>query len=195
MLNDKQIFIIERVYSHPLARRTPIFLSYMQGSVVSKNISCVTDIFQEDMRKCEPSNNDVLDFQFNLESRSRISNNIDICFNSSMQRNLQKLSEIALLKENWNGYGAKPISHFVLKRAESIIREIIEQPDLFPTADDSIQIEYEKSNGAYLEIQITNKESYEVFLMEEENSDGQTFFIDATIKEINEQVKKFYAAR
>lgn len=116
MINDKQNFVIERVYSHPISRRTTLFLSsdYIQG-IFSQNIYCVPDVFQEGMLKHRPSNN-VLDFQFSLESYSKSSNNIDVYFNSSMQRNLQKLSKIALLGENWNGYGAKPVSPFVLRQ-------------------------------------------------------------------------------
>ena len=195
MLNDEQNILVERVYSPSLSKITaPLFLGRWSNCIVllPQNSALVTKVFQCNIEQAMSCN--AGDVRLNFDFYSQSMTNVDVRFNSLMQRNLQKLSEIASFGENWNGYGAKPISSSILKRTERIIRGIFEQPDLFPTADDSIQMEYEKENGAYLEIQITDSKVYEVFLMKDENSDGKTFFIDASIQAINEQVKKFYAA-
>lgn len=120
--------------------------------------------------------------------------NIDLQFTQAMQINLDKLKEIALFKENWNGYGAKPLSESVIKRAEDVIRGVCIQPRLFPTADNTIQMEYEKTSGAYLEIQITSDEVYEVFFMPDKDSEGEESLIDAQVENVNKEIEKFYAS-
>ena len=128
-------------------------------------------------------------------TKSLDSVSIAISYTASMHRNLAKLEHFASLKENWNGYGAKPFSRKLLDTAEGIIRGLSRQPEIFPTADDSIQMEYEKVDGGYLEIQLTDSDLYDVFLMECEDSEGENFSIKADIKSINEQVRKFYASK
>ena len=142
-----------------------------------------------------PDNIRSIDERVIFEGTKRPANsNITLFFSDSLQRNLDKLERFALFQENWNGYGAKPFSKTLLSRAENLIRGLSTQPELFPTADDSIQIEYDKEGGGYLEIQITDNDSYDVFVMENEDSEGENFRIEADVKFINEQVKKFYAS-
>ena len=86
-------------------------------------------------------------------------------FNDIMINNLKLIDDIGKLDDNWDGYDAPG---FVVK--ESLIRfckEIVSclgfnQPSIFPTARKSIQMEYEKNNGEYLEFEILeiNKISY-----------------------------------
>lgn len=49
---------------------------------------------------------------------------------------------------------SKSISHKVVMKAESILAKLKIQPIVFETYRDSIQFEYEKSNGDYLELEI-----------------------------------------
>ena len=73
---------------------------------------------------------------------------------SKMDKNLATISNIRNLKENWNGYGAKVFSGELCDFLEKIIKELDEkiQPKVFPTGRGSIQIECERNNGEYLEI-------------------------------------------
>lgn len=66
-----------------------------------------------------------------------------------MDENLERLWEISRLEENWNGYGAKPISQIILDRAEIIIRNVSVQPEIFPTGRGSIQMQYELPDKSY----------------------------------------------
>ncbi len=142
-----------------------------------------------------PDNIRSIDERVIFEGTERPANsNITLFFSDSLQRNLDKLERFSLFQENWNGYGAKPFSKTLLSRAENLIRGLSKQPELFPTADDSIQMEYDKEGGGYLEIQITDDDSYDVFVMENEDSEGENFRIEADVKFVNEQVKKFYAS-
>ena len=61
--------------------------------------------------------------------------------------NLTKLTQIAMLNDNWDGYGAEPIPYSTLSRVKHLIHALHVQPEIFPTASGTIQIEYEKDNG------------------------------------------------
>ena len=66
----------------------------------------------------------------------------------------KKFINIRGFENNWNGYGAEPIPEVTIKRAEKIARLLNNQKmSIFPTAGDSIQIEF-NDNGIYLEIQV-----------------------------------------
>lgn len=77
--------------------------------------------------------------------------------------NMRKLTQIALLKNNWDGYGASPLTRDTIYSAQRLIRALHVQPEIFPTAAGSIQIEYEKDNGDYLELQFTGQGFCEAF--------------------------------
>lgn len=77
--------------------------------------------------------------------------------------NSMKLAQIAMLNDNWDGYGAEHIPYDTLHRAQHLIHALHVQPEIFPTASGAIQIEYEKDNGDYLEFQFTGEGACEVF--------------------------------
>ena len=71
----------------------------------------------------------------------------------SKQDCFDKLEEISELKENWNGYGAKSIDKDLINECWYIVNQLFVCPEIFPTADNSIQLEYD-SDEAYIEIEI-----------------------------------------
>lgn len=75
---------------------------------------------------------------------------------------IHKLYEIATLDENWNGYGAHPIDFDVVMNAFGMLFMLNHPPFISPTANQSIQMEYEKSNGDYFEMEIF-KDHIEVY--------------------------------
>lgn len=71
-----------------------------------------------------------------------------------LQKNNQiKLTHIFDLKDDWNGYGAKPIPPSIIYKCASLMNELVCQPKIYPTGRESIQFEYEKDNGEYLEFE------------------------------------------
>lgn len=72
----------------------------------------------------------------------------------TVSENLERLSEFAGLTRGWNGYDAESLDVKVIERAKMIIHRLKEQPEVYPTANSSIQLEYELSNGGYLEFEI-----------------------------------------
>ncbi|MFZ2727701.1 MAG: hypothetical protein WAX77_15725 [Methylococcaceae bacterium] len=69
---------------------------------------------------------------------------------------LMRIDEIQSLKENWNGYGANTIPFSVINSAKNFIfyiKDLSEFISVFPTARQSIQIEFDR-NGIYCEAEI-----------------------------------------
>ena len=71
-----------------------------------------------------------------------------------LKENLDKLNTIADFKDDWNGYRAIHFSSELINKAKNILLNLHEQPDLFPTGRQSIQLEYHSTNGNYLEFEI-----------------------------------------
>lgn len=70
--------------------------------------------------------------------------------------NINTVLDFKKLPSNWNGNGAEQFSDKVVDSALKVLNSPLlkYQPDVFPTGRKSIQLEYEKSNGHYLEIEI-----------------------------------------
>lgn len=77
----------------------------------------------------------------------------------ALQKNYQVIESIKKLEENWNDNHANPFSPNLIRKVAGIISVLKVQPQIFPTARNSIQLEYEKENGDYLEFEI-----YEEFI-------------------------------
>lgn len=104
------------------------------------------------------------------------------------QRNFEKLRQISMLGENWNGYGAEPFSPELIIKMCRVLNNLHIQPEIFPTALGSIQLEYEKNNGNYLEIQVTEEDKCSVF----ELIDNQVKNFNVSVTELNRLVDEFY---
>ena len=102
--------------------------------------------------------------------------------------NFNKLHEYSQLEYNWNDNGAEPFDKELINLAWKKINELEIQPKVFPTAGDSIQFEYEKGNGDYLEFQIC-EDKIEVFKIIDKNEEEFNTSID---DDINNIVNKFH---
>ncbi len=68
--------------------------------------------------------------------------------------NLQLLESFKHLQDDWNGYGAKAFSKAFIERIKEIVSGLDKSPKIFPTGRNSVQLEYEKDNGDYLEFEV-----------------------------------------
>ncbi|WP_294428065.1 hypothetical protein [uncultured Treponema sp.] len=112
-------------------------------------------------------------------------------FSPALRANLSKLEEIKALRKNWNGNNSKPISKKIIKKAKTLIIDLEKQPQIFPTANDSIQIEYDGENNSYLELQITKKNKLSYYKVDK-NGVESTGFIRFSPVELNNLVGVFY---
>ena len=74
-----------------------------------------------------------------------------------LDANLERLSNMSLLEDNWNSYGAPKISPLVIDHVRSFLLRLPNdrQPDVaVPTGRGTVQLEYEDTEGKYLELDI-----------------------------------------
>ena len=116
---------------------------------------------------------------------------IEKTFSPELRRNLLKLEEIKTLKRNWNGNKAKPIPRKIINKTKTLIINLDKQPQIFPTANDSIQIEYDGINNSYLEVLVTKKSSLEFYKVDRlgEEKNGS---IPVSSFALNELIEEFY---
>ena len=105
--------------------------------------------------------------------------------------NLKKLEAIALLQDNWNSNGAKAFSTSLISKVRNIIVFLKIQPEIFPTACESLQLEYDKHDGSHMEIELTESEDAEVFVVDNMGRES-IINIQASIEIINKVVNDFY---
>ena len=56
---------------------------------------------------------------------------------------LEAIEVIRGLEDNWNNNGAKPFSEKLINKAINLVNELTPTPEVFPTACNSIQLEWE----------------------------------------------------
>ena len=108
----------------------------------------------------------------------------------NLSNTLIKLAQIATLKNNWDGYGAEPLPRDTLYMALCLIPALHVQPEIFPTANGSIQFEFDKDNGDYLEFQFTGKGTCEVFRISGNNE--EYFTSQDNTSSVNALIDDFY---
>ncbi len=66
----------------------------------------------------------------------------------------RRIDSIAKLKDDWNGYGATPFSSAVVGNARALVSLLPCKAKVFPTAQSSIQFEFDTVPGKYLEVEV-----------------------------------------
>lgn len=105
--------------------------------------------------------------------------------------NLKKLKEIAMLQDNWNANGAEAFSVGLISKVRNIIVFLEIQPEVFPTACGSLQLEYDKQDGSHMEIELTESDNAEIFVVDSMGCESIRT-IRASIEVINKVVSEFY---
>jgi hypothetical protein len=104
-------------------------------------------------------------------------------------KSILRILEIEKLQDNWNCNGATSFSKEILSLAKTIIFQLSVQPQIFPTARDSIQFEYENAVGDYLEFELFDDGQLKMFSF---SRSGRTETSYIAIGEMNEVVNRFY---
>ena len=60
----------------------------------------------------------------------------------TLEENLIKLDSFKELKKDWNGYGAEPFNEEHIEKVKFLVSLLKIQPDIYPTARNSIQLEF-----------------------------------------------------
>ena len=96
--------------------------------------------------------------------------------------------EIEALDDNWNHNGAKHFSKELIEKCEKLLPDFHIAPAIFPTAAESIQMEWDNVKGDYLEIEVFQDRCV-VF---KRYNDGNCSGYEATDKELKNIVKDFF---
>ena len=97
--------------------------------------------------------------------------------------NLTKLHDYSDLEDNWDCDGAKAFSKELIDLARGKIILLDTQPKVFPTMRESIQFEYEKEDGDYLEFEIY-EDRIEVFRIIDEHEEEFKLSVDENLNKI-----------
>jgi hypothetical protein len=144
-------------------------------------------------RKSESTTTDwIIDIESritNLEGRNEEVNNEK----KQLRINVDILSEIGQLQNNWNQYGADKFKQELIFKCLKIINhtDLQFQPEIFPTAQHSIQFEYEPDDNHYLELEIFEERIKLYLRVNSEIRKMSNLTTDETIKEINEFQSRF----
>ncbi len=60
----------------------------------------------------------------------------------TLEENLMKLDSFKELENDWNGYGAEPFNEEHIEKVKFLVSLLKIQPEIYPTARNSIQLEY-----------------------------------------------------
>ncbi|MCQ2504390.1 MAG: hypothetical protein MJ103_04075 [Saccharofermentans sp.] len=118
-----------------------------------------------------------------LTTKRRMEAYASYLFGKDKITNLKRLSEIEKLTDNWNNNGAGKIPASIIKSVRKLLMTIEFQPEIFPTACDALQLEWDNSKGEYLEMEIL-EDSVNVFQIDSEGSE-----LHSTIEFDEEAVK------
>ena len=167
--------------------QNPIYAPVITAAAVSIlfSFSAPSPVFEVEHNRPIVANSISREY-FNSNNILFLSN--DIISNKKIE-SLARLVEIGGLQDNWNGNGASHFSNELLDFAKGIILDLSIQPAIFPTARDSIQLEYENNLGDYLEFELFNNKKVTMFSF---NHIGTTENTAISCEEINELVGRFY---
>lgn len=113
-------------------------------------------------------------------------------YKKELYNNLKKLKGISDLKDNWNDNNAKKFSPELISIVKNILENIVEQPGIFPTANNSIQMEYELIDNSYLEFEIFEDKIICLKVPQRNYSKYKEQIIPNDIKIINNIVNNFF---
>lgn len=125
-----------------------------------------------------------------LNMGKRVSAYTSYLFGKDKIVNLKRLSEIEKLPDNWNNNGAEHISNSIVKSVRKILLSLEHQPEVFPTACDAIQLEWENDKNEYLEMEVL-EDTVNVFCIDAKGDEVQrTITLDEEL--VNGIVEDFY---
>lgn len=103
-----------------------------------------------------------------------------------------QLNDISKLDKNWNDNNAEPFSVDLINKCKTILYKLSHEPCVFPTACNSIQFEYEKETGEYLEFEIYDR-SIKFFKIDSDKKEETGLFLtNNQIQEMINLVELFY---
>lgn len=89
-----------------------------------------------------------------ITKKSNLAHNKFEAIREKLDENILKVESFRNLTVGWNGSGALPFEDSLILSILHLLPNLKFQPKIFPTGRQSIQFEYERPNGDYLEFEI-----------------------------------------
>ena len=105
--------------------------------------------------------------------------------------NLETLESIRALQKNWNENQAEPFSDALVNKVIALVKTLSFQPQIFPTAEESIQLEFDNEKGDYLEFELFENNTVRKFFCDSEGH-SETSWI--SIGDINDDTLRTFFA-
>lgn len=160
----------------------------------SNHINCLNNTYNNSFNYAIINDIGIVN-NMNEYTNTKINNKDEIIMSRDItpdiQLNLDKLKMISQLDFNWNLYGAEPINTNLIDIMRNLIYELEYQPQIFPTACNSIQFEYDNPKGDYLEFELINDDEIKIFKLD--SNDNETYSsCKPDSKVINKILGEFY---
>lgn len=108
------------------------------------------------------------------------------------QENIQRLDDIANLKGNWNGYGAKAFPADLISKCKNIAAGLDLEMDVYQTGRQSIQFQYDE-NGNYLEFEVFQDHTIAMYVPKRDYSKAETCRItNDNLEILNDIIHKYF---
>lgn len=113
---------------------------------------------------------------------------VDFAIVNKLGDNFHKLYGYLDLPTGWNGYDGKKFSKKTIERTLSILKNLRQQPQIFPTGRGSVQLEYHFDEDNLIEMEVSSDEitAYWVIRGNEKEEDIST--VRLACKKMNEFV-------
>ncbi len=95
------------------------------------------------------------------------------------------------MEKGWNGNEAPSFSSKLIAKTRNLLKHLTIQPEVFPTALGTIQLEFDNSRKDHMEIEIDESDEAEVFIVKY-NGAERLESISSDVKTINKKVRDFY---
>lgn len=115
----------------------------------------------------------------------------DDVMKSDLKENMRLLVEFSQLTDNWDEYGALAPSEKLICMMMDILPKLSRQPDIFPTPEGNIQLEYAIGNNRHLNIEFFPNSTISIFEMFEDRTAEKNFYSYDFVF-LNERINKFY---
>jgi hypothetical protein len=106
---------------------------------------------------------------------------LGISLGVTKEKNLKRLDTILALPDNWNEHGAHKFDEEFISKIKDLVSILKYQPEIFPTATDSIYLEYDQDNGDCLIIDIKCSGKIEIYRKLEGKSQEMVASLEAAL--------------
>ena len=112
--------------------------------------------------------------------------------NKNLEDNYKQLKEIESLDDNWDTEGAKAVNINIINSVRRLLPFLLYQPDIFPTPDGTIQLEWADKDLNHLNVEIINETQMTVTEMRNHNKFVSTVTYLTNSLILNNKIRDLY---